>query len=132
FDDYMKLAKQNTKGLSGKKKIIFQFLISGIAAYSVMMVGDPSLATSTSLPFFKHIFINLGWFYIPFVIFVIVGASNAVNLTDGLDGLAIGPVMIVTACFVLMAYLVGNHIFASYLNIPFVAGAGELAIFCGS
>lgn len=131
-DDYMKLAKQNSKGLSGRKKIFFQFLISALAAFAVMNLGDPSLSTSTSLPFFKNIFINLEWFYIPFVIFVLVGASNAVNLTDGLDGLAIGPVMIVSACFVLMAYLVGNHIFSGYLQIPFVSGAGELAIFCGA
>lgn len=132
IDDYLKLTKRNTKGLSGKKKLLFQILISAIATYSVMMVGDPELATSTSIPFFKNILINLGWFYIPFGIFVVVGASNAVNLTDGLDGLAIGPVMIVAACFVLISYLVGNHVFANYLQIAFLPGTGELAIFCGA
>jgi len=132
MDDYLKLTKQTTKGLSGKKKLIFQILISGMATYAVMELGDPLLATSTSVPFFKNILINLEWVYIPFGIFVIVGTSNAVNLTDGLDGLAIGPVMTVSACFVLIAYLVGNHVFANYLQIAFVPGTGELAIFCGA
>jgi len=131
-DDYLKLTKRNSKGLSGRRKLFFQILISAVATYSVMLIGDPTLATSTSVPFFKNIFINLGWFYVPFGIFVVVGASNAVNLTDGLDGLAIGPVMIVSACFVLISYLVGNHVFANYLQIAFVPGAGELAIFCGA
>ncbi len=131
-DDYLKLTKRNTKGLSGKKKLLLQMVMIAIAAYGVMEIGDPSLITSTSVPFFKNILINLGWFYVPFVIFVVVGASNAVNLTDGLDGLAIGPVMIVAACFVLIAYLVGNHVFSNYLQIVFVPGAGELAIFCGA
>lgn len=132
IDDYLKLTKRNSKGLSGRKKLFFQILISALATYSVMAIGDPALATSTSVPFFKNILINLGWFYIPFGVFVVVGASNAVNLTDGLDGLAIGPVMIVSACFVLISYLVGNHVFANYLQIAFVQGTGELAIFCGA
>lgn len=132
IDDYLKLTKRNTKGLSGRRKLFFQILISAVATSSVMAIGDPTLATSTSIPFFKNVLINLGWFYIPFGIFVIVGASNAVNLTDGLDGLAIGPVMIVAACFVLISYLVGNHVFANYLQIAFVPGTGELAIVCGA
>ena len=132
IDDYLKLTKRNTKGLSAKKKLFFQVVMSAFATYLVMKYGDPLLATSTSIPFFKNILINLGWFYVPFGIFVVVGASNAVNLTDGLDGLAIGPVMIVATCFVLVAYLVGNHVFASYLQIAFVPGTGELAIFCGA
>ncbi len=132
FDDYLKLTKCNSKGLSGKKKLFFQIVMSILATYAVMKLGNPELATSTSVPFFKNILINLGWFYVPFGILVVVGASNAVNLTDGLDGLAIGPVMIVAACFVLISYLVGNHVFANYLQIAFVPGAGELAIFCGA
>jgi len=132
IDDYLKLTKQNTKGLSGKKKILMQTGISALAILGVMELGTPALATSTSIPFFKNILINLGWFYVPFGVIVVVGASNAVNLTDGLDGLAIGPVMIVSACFVLIAYLVGNHVFATYLQIPFVPGTGELAIFGGA
>lgn len=131
-DDYLKLTKKNSKGLSGKKKLFLQIMISAIAIYGVMIIGDPQLSMSTSIPFFKNVLINFGWFYIPFGIFVVVGASNAVNLTDGLDGLAIGPVMIVAACFVLISYLVGNHIFANYLQIAFVPGTGELAIFCGA
>jgi len=132
LDDYLKLTKRSSKGLSGKKKLLLQIGLSAIATYGVMKLGDPHLATSTSIPFFKNILINLGWFYVPFAIFVVVGTSNAVNLTDGLDGLAIGPVMIVAVCFVLIAYLVGNHVFANYLQIVFVPGAGELAIFCGA
>ena len=132
YDDYLKLTKNNSKGFSGKKKLLIQIVISAIGAYAVMSIGESALSTSTSLPFFKNIFIDLGYFYIPFGIFVIVGASNAVNLTDGLDGLAIGPVMSVGACFVLISYLVGNHIFANYLQIAFIPGTGELAIFCGA
>ncbi|MBA3813784.1 MAG: phospho-N-acetylmuramoyl-pentapeptide-transferase [Alphaproteobacteria bacterium] len=131
-DDYLKLTQRNSKGLSGRKKLFLQIVISAIATYSVTFLADPQLATSTSIPFFKNVLINLGVFYIPFGIFVVVGASNAVNLTDGLDGLAIGPVMIVSACFVLISYLVGNHVFANYLQIAFVPGTGELAIFCGA
>ena len=132
LDDYLKLKKHNSKGLSGKKKLLLQIAMSGLATYAVMELGDPQFASSTSIPFFKNILLNLGWFYVPFGIFVIVGASNAVNLTDGLDGLAIGPVMIVSACFVLISYLVGNHVFANYLQIAFIPGTGELAIFCGA
>lgn len=132
LDDYLKLTKKNTKGLSGKKKLALQMGMSALAIYGVMVLGDPSLATSTTIPFFKNLLINMGWFYLPFCILVVVGASNAVNLTDGLDGLAIGPVMIVSACFVLIAYLVGNHVFANYLQLTFVPGTGELAIFCGA
>ncbi|MBY0500720.1 MAG: phospho-N-acetylmuramoyl-pentapeptide-transferase [Alphaproteobacteria bacterium] len=132
YDDYLKLTKRNTKGLSGKKKLLLQMGISALATYAVMEIGGAEFATSTSVPFFKNILINLGWFYVPFGIFVVVGSSNAVNLTDGLDGLAIGPVMIVSACFALIAYLVGNHVFANHLQIVFVPGAGELSIFCGA
>jgi len=132
LDDYLKLTKQNTKGLSGRHKLLLQVLITILAGYGTMQLGDPSLATSTSVPFFKNILINLSWFYLPFIVFVVVGSSNAVNLTDGLDGLAIGPVMIVAACFCLISYLVGNHVFSNYLQIVFVPGTGELAIFCGA
>ncbi len=129
LDDYLKLSKRNSKGLAGKKKLLLQIVMSALATYAVMELGNSDLATSTSVPFFKNILINLGWFYVPFGILVVVGSSNAVNLTDGLDGLAIGPVMIVAVCFVLISYLVGNHVFASYLQIAFIPGTGELAIF---
>lgn len=132
LDDYLKLTKRNTTGLSGKKKLFLQVVISAFATYGVMKLGTPDLATSTAVPFFKNVLINLGWFYVAFGIFVVVGTSNAVNLTDGLDGLAIGPVIIVATCFTLIAYLVGNHVFANYLQIAFVSGTGELAIFCGA
>ena len=132
LDDYLKLIKNSPAGLSRWRKFFSQIAISVIATYAIMSLGAPDLATCTSIPFFKNIVVDLGWFYIPFGIFVIVGTSNAVNLTDGLDGLAIGPVMIVTVCFALVAYLVGNHIFAKYLQIVFIPGVGELATFCGA
>lgn len=132
IDDYLKLTKRNTKGLSGRNKLLLQLVMSTFAIIGVMALNTPELATSTTIPFFKNILISLGWFYIPFAIFVVVGSSNAVNLTDGLDGLAIGPVMIVSMCFALISYVVGNHVFANYLQISFIPGSGELAIFCGA
>src|SRR5690606_15534494 len=90
------------------------------------------LNTSLAIPFFKDVLLNLGWFMIPFAVFVMIGASNAVNLTDGLDGLAIVPVMIAAASFGLITYLAGNRVFADYLQIHYVAGAGELAVLCGA
>lgn len=131
-DDFLKLTKRNSKGLPGKLKLAFQIAI-GLAA-AVWFVGttpDP-LATGLAVPFFKDVLIGLSWFFVPFALFVIVGASNAVNLTDGLDGLAIVPVMIAAGCFGFIAYLVGNTVYANYLQIHYVAGAGELAVFCGA
>ena len=97
-----------------------------------MNLMEPSLSTGLALPFVKNVLLNLGWFFWPFAIFVIVGASNAVNLTDGLDGLAIVPVMIAAGSFGLISYLVGNAVFANYLLIFAVPGSGELAVFCGA
>ncbi|MFM2043341.1 MAG: phospho-N-acetylmuramoyl-pentapeptide-transferase [Pseudomonadota bacterium] len=131
-DDFLKLTKRNTKGLSGKLKMFWMIVVSGIAMAWYLAVTPDPLATGLALPFFKDLLINLGWFFIPFAIFVMVGASNAVNLTDGLDGLAIVPIMIAGACFGLIAYLSGNIIFANYLGIHYVPGTGELAIFCGA
>lgn len=131
-DDYLKLTRRSSKGLSGRRKLCLQILLSSLAIYATMELADPSLVRSISVPFLKNLWINLGLVYLPFSVVVVIGASNAVNLTDGLDGLAIGPVMIVSACFMTIAYLVGNHVFANYLQIPFVAGTGELAIFCGA
>jgi phospho-N-acetylmuramoyl-pentapeptide-transferase len=131
-DDYMKLTKRNTKGMSGKMKLFIQFLIALAATYGIMHFLPDTMATHVSIPFFKSLFINLSWFFIPWAILVMIGASNAVNLTDGLDGLAIVPVAIVAACFGLFSYVVGNALFASYLQIPFVPGTGELAILCGA
>ena len=131
-DDYLKVTKKNSRGLPGKKKLLMQFLIGLIAAYWVTAVTPEALNQHLALPFIKNLLLNLGVFYIPFVIVVLIGASNAVNLTDGLDGLAIVPIMIAAACFGLISYLVGNTVFADYLHIPFVPGTGELAIFCAA
>ncbi|MBX3455785.1 phospho-N-acetylmuramoyl-pentapeptide-transferase [Ferrovibrio sp.] len=131
-DDYLKVTKQNPKGVPGKLKLLATIVISlGVSIWIVSIMAPP-LNTSLAVPFFKDVLLNLGWFVVPFSVFVIVGASNAVNLTDGLDGLAIVPVMIAAASFGLIAYLVGNTVFANYLQIHNVAGSGELAVFCGA
>lgn len=131
-DDYMKLTKRNTKGMSGRMKLLIQFTIGTIATLGIMNAMPPDIATHVAIPFFKHFYINLSWFFIPWALLVMVGSSNAVNLTDGLDGLAIVPVAIVAGCFGLITYLVGNAVFSNYLQIPFVPGTGELAILCGA
>jgi phospho-N-acetylmuramoyl-pentapeptide-transferase len=131
-DDYLKLTKRNTKGLSGKVKLAAQLAISGTAAAVIMTTADPALATGISVPFFKDLLIDLGILFIPFAMIVMTGSSNAVNLTDGLDGLAIVPVMIAAGVFALIAYLAGNTVFSDYLQILYVPGAGELAIICAS
>jgi len=132
YDDYLKVTKQTHKGVSGKVRLAVEALIAGIAAYVVAHVGAEPFSTSLTFPFVKTLLLNLGWFFIPFGILVIVGAGNAVNLTDGLDGLAIVPVMIAAGCFGLIAYLAGNALFADYLQIHFVPGTGELAVVCGA
>lgn len=131
-DDYLKLTKRNPKGLPGKLKLVMQFAIAGVAAYWIRELQPMDLKSHLSVPFFKDVLLNLGWLYLGFAMFVMVGASNAVNLTDGLDGLAIVPVAIAAACFALIAYLVGNSVFADYLQVLFVPGTGELAVFCGA
>jgi phospho-N-acetylmuramoyl-pentapeptide-transferase len=129
YDDYLKVTKQNPKGVPGKLKLALQIVIAGIAA---VWINSPPLNTSLAVPFFKDVLFDLGWFMLPFAVFVMIGASNAVNLTDGLDGLAIVPVMIAGASFGLITYLVGNTVFANYLQIHYVAGSGELVVFCGA
>jgi phospho-N-acetylmuramoyl-pentapeptide-transferase len=131
-DDFLKLTKRNTKGLNGRFKLIGQALIGIIATVVVVAHQPAAIGTSVALPFFKDVLINLGFGFIVFGALVMMGASNAVNLTDGLDGLATVPVMITAACFALIAYLVGNQIFAEYLQLHFVPGSGELAVFCGA
>ena len=131
-DDYLKLSKKDSKGLPGRMKLSLQVGIAVLATVWVMALTREPLAASLSVPFFKNILIDLGWFFIPFAAFVMVGASNAVNLTDGLDGLAIVPVMIAAACFGFIAYLVGNSIYSDYLQLHYVPGTGELAVFCGA
>ena len=132
IDDYYKLLGGSHKGLSGKLRLFLEGLIALIGVVIFIYNTKAPLDTGLAIPFFKDILINLSWFFIPFAIFVIVGTANSVNLTDGLDGLAIGPVMIAATCFGIIAYLVGHSIFADYLQINYVAGAGELAIFCGA
>jgi phospho-N-acetylmuramoyl-pentapeptide-transferase len=131
-DDYLKLTKRNSKGLSSRGKLLWQFIISILAVVAINAVAPSGLAGQIAVPFFKHILIDIGVFYMVFAAVVMVGASNAVNLTDGLDGLAIVPIMIVAGCFALITYLVGNAIFAGYLQLHFVPGSGELAVFCAA
>ena len=136
LDDYAKVTKQTTAGISGWMKIAIQFGVAGLAAYLIMVSSfrpvDPGLGSSVAFPIFKQLLLNLGWFYIAFGMIVIGGFSNAVNLTDGLDGLAIAPVMIAAAAFGFIAYLVGNVKFADYLQVHFIPGVGEIAPFCGA
>ncbi|MCG7507538.1 phospho-N-acetylmuramoyl-pentapeptide-transferase [Mesorhizobium retamae] len=132
YDDYLKVTKQSHLGFSGKARLALEFVIAGIAAWIIMRSGQPPFSSSLTFPFFKELIINLGWFFIPFAAFVVVGAGNAVNLTDGLDGLAIVPIMIAAASFGVIAYLSGNAVFAEYLQIHFVPGTGELAVILGA
>ena len=133
FDDYKKLTKRSSSGLSSRGKLLAQIVVGAIAAMAVIfLTHDPSIRTTLAVPFFKNVLLDLGWFFVPLAIFVVTGASNAVNLTDGLDGLAIVPSMIAAGCFALIAYLSGNLIFANYLQIHHVPGAGELAVFCAA
>jgi phospho-N-acetylmuramoyl-pentapeptide-transferase len=132
FDDYSKLTKNSHRGLSGRAKLSMEIVLAAVACCAVLYVAPPGLAGALAVPFLKNVLFELGWFYIPFGVFVIIGASNAVNLTDGLDGLAIVPSMIAAGCFAFVAYLVGNLIFANYLQIHHVVGAGELTVFCGA
>lgn len=131
-DDYLKLTKRNTKGLSSRRKMLWQTAISILAAIAVQQIAPETLNGRLAVPFLKDTLIDLGVLYIPFAWLVLVGASNAVNLTDGLDGLAIVPIMIVAGCFALITYLVGNAVFAGYLQLHFVPGSGELAVFCAA
>jgi phospho-N-acetylmuramoyl-pentapeptide-transferase len=132
LDDYLKVSKRNTKGLQGRFKIVAQFIMAGAAALAIQYYTAPVQAQHLAVPFFKDVLINFGSFYLVFAMVVIVGASNAVNLTDGLDGLAIVPIMLVAGTFGFIAYVAGNAVYADYLQIHRVAGAGELAVFCAA
>jgi len=132
YDDYLKLTKKNSKGLAGRWKLVFQTLISLLATAWIVHLTREPLSTQVAIPFFKDLLLDFGLFFFPFAIFVMVGSSNAVNLTDGLDGLAIVPVMIAAGCFAAFAYVAGNAIFANYLLIHHVPGAGELAVVCAA
>ncbi|HET8996916.1 MAG TPA: phospho-N-acetylmuramoyl-pentapeptide-transferase [Acetobacteraceae bacterium] len=131
-DDYLKVTKRNTRGVPGRMKLLVQAAIGLGATYWIVALTRAPLGTDLAIPVFKEVLIPLGIFFPIFGMLVLMGASNAVNLTDGLDGLAIVPAMICAAVFVLIAYLVGNHIFADYLQLNYVPGVGELAVFLAS
>ena len=122
-DDYQKLTRSHSKGIPGRVRLLAEILVAGVATFWIMQLTPDPIATGLALPFVKNFLIELGWFFIPFAIFVIVGASNSVNLTDGLDGLAIVPVMIAAGCFGLITYIAGNAVFSNYLLIYAVPGA---------
>lgn len=133
YDDYLKVTKQQAyTSFSGKLRITAEGIVALAACYAFSQLGRPGLATSLAFPFFKDLVIDLSWFFLVFGAFIIVGAGNAVNLTDGLDGLAIVPVIIAALSFGMIAYLSGNALFADYLQIHYVAGTGELAVLCGA
>jgi phospho-N-acetylmuramoyl-pentapeptide-transferase len=132
IDDYLKISQRNSKGLSARMKYLCQSLIAIIFAVVVYMHATSTIETDLLIPFFKYAVVHLGVFFIVLAYFVIVGASNAVNLTDGLDGLAIMPIVLVAAALGVFAYLTGNMIFSKYLYIPFVSGTGELSVFSGA
>ena len=132
YDDYLKVTRQSVEGSRGRVRLVIETAIALVATWVIASVGQAPLSTAFAIPFFKNVLIDLGWLFVPFGAFIIVGAGNAVNLTDGLDGLAIVPVMIAAATFGFISYFVGNALFAEYLQIHFVPGTGELAVVCGA
>ncbi len=130
MDDLKKVRKGNSRGLTAREKLLLQ--IVGASLIGLYLLLHPEYDGRLSLPFFKKVTPDLGWWYLPFAIAVIVGSSNAVNLTDGLDGLAAGPVVITGAVYLIFSYIAGNAIVSGYLQIPYVQGAGEVAVFCGT
>jgi phospho-N-acetylmuramoyl-pentapeptide-transferase len=128
-DDYAKVTKQNTKGVSSRVRFLLGLLIAGLATLAAALAHPEGLTNALAVPFFKDVLIHMGLFFVPFGMIVIVGAANAVNLTDGLDGLAIMPVMIASATLGVIAYVVGNFNFADYLGVHFVPGTGEILVF---
>ena len=132
YDDYLKVKKQRSDGFSARTRLGIEAIIAMLAAIALVRLGQTQISMTLVFPFFKEVVLNLGWFFVFFAAFIMVGAGNAVNLTDGLDGLAIVPVMIASASFGMIAYLSGNAVFADYLQIHYVAGTGELAVLCGA
>src|SRR5260221_3582282 len=132
YDDYLKVTKQSHSGFAGRIRLAIEAVIALVACYALVRLGRVPFSTSLVLSFFKGGALNFGWFFVISGAFIMVGAGNAVNLTDGLDGLAIVPVMIAAASFGLIAYLTGNAVFSDYLQINYVAGTGELAVLCGA
>ena len=132
IDDYRKVVERNPRGLPARWKYLWQSVAGLAAALFLYFTADSEVVTQLYLPFFKDVAIPMGAFFVVLTYFVIVGSSNAVNLTDGLDGLAILPTVLVATALGLISYLTGNINFADYLQIPYVAGSGELAVFCGA
>jgi len=129
LDDYYKVTKRTSDGLSSRARLLIEFAVAGFATWLIMQSQTPALSGALAVPFFKAALLPLGLFFLVVGAFVIAGAANAVNFTDGLDGLAIMPVMIAAAAFILIVYLVGNEKFAAYLQIPYIEYSGELVIF---
>lgn len=132
IDDYRKVVLKNPRGLPGRIKLLCQVVLALVAVFIINALTPPALQDMLAVPFFKNVLLDLGWGFIVLACLVMVGTSNAVNLTDGLDGLAIVPTMIAAGVFALIAYLVGNAVFAQYLQLHYVPGAGELSVFCGA
>ena len=132
YDDYQKIRQKNSSGISSKTKMTIQIVLAIIGIMFLVKYSDNNNLSDLYFPFFKNLVINLSWFFIPFAVFVIVGSSNAVNLTDGLDGLATVPVILVAACFAFISYITGNIVFAEYLQLTYIEGTGEISIFCGA
>jgi phospho-N-acetylmuramoyl-pentapeptide-transferase len=132
MDDYLKLIRRRSKGLTAREKFAWQSLVGLGAAFFLYLTAQSPAETEFIVPFFKHVAVALGWLFVPLAYLVIVGASNAVNLTDGLDGLAIMPTVMVGGALGVFAYATGHSTFAQYLGIPYIAGVGELVVFCGA
>lgn len=130
LDDWKKIRHSNTRGITAREKLVLQAVVA--AGVALILYFQPGFDAQLSVPFFKNIKPDLGFWYVPFAVFVIVGASNAVNLTDGLDGLAIGLVLIVSATYMVFAYMTGHAVLSEYLRISPISGAGELTVFCGA
>ena len=131
-DDYLKVSRYSHRGLPGILKLLLEIGVAVVATLWIMHIMREPLSTALAIPFFKDVLVDLSWFFVPFAVLVIVGASNSVNLTDGLDGLAIVPVIIAASTFAFITYIVGNAVFSDYLQLHAVPGAGELAVFCGA
>ena len=132
YDDYLKLIRKNSRGLAAKWKIAWQSIAALLVATALYVTAQSPVETQLIVPLVKSVAIDMGWFFIVFSYFVIVGTSNAVNLTDGLDGLAVLPTVLVAAALIVFAYVAGNVNFASYLAVPYVPGVGEVCVFCGA
>ncbi len=132
IDDYLKIKRKNSRGIPSGMKLIWQIILSLVAIFLLLKFGNNENIKNLYFPFFKNLVLHLGLFFIPFALFIIVGSSNAVNLTDGLDGLATVPVMLVALSFTLICYVTGNTVFSEYLQIPYITNVGETSIFCGA